>query len=67
MLLRRQDSIPLPAWARLPPPACCRLHAATHDLGSGKPLMLLIHGFPETWACWRNQLQVDAALPAVCR
>lgn len=36
----------------------CRLHAATHGLGSGKPLMLFLHGFPETWATWRHQLKV---------
>jgi hypothetical protein len=35
-----------------------RLHAATHGLGSGKPLMLLLHGFPETWASWRHQIKV---------
>lgn len=34
-----------------------RLHAATHGLGSGKPLMLFLHGFPETWATWRHQLK----------
>jgi hypothetical protein len=70
MLLLRPALTPrlcswLPAGAvLLALPACCRLHAATHGLGSGKPLMLLIHGFPETWACWRHQLQVAAALPA---
>lgn len=35
-----------------------RLHAATHGLGTGKPLMLLLHGFPETWASWRHQIRV---------
>ena len=24
--------------------------------GSGKPLMLLVHGFPEAWFSWRHQM-----------
>lgn len=45
----------------LPPPAHrARLHAATHGLGSGKPLLVLLHGFPETWAAWRHQIKVQA-------
>jgi hypothetical protein len=24
--------------------------------GSGKPLMLLVHGYPEGWFCWKHQL-----------
>ncbi|KAI7839809.1 hypothetical protein COHA_006607 [Chlorella ohadii] len=34
-----------------------KLHVATHGLGTGKPLMLFLHGFPETWASWRHQIQ----------
>ncbi|KAL4419387.1 hypothetical protein ABPG77_002914 [Micractinium sp. CCAP 211/92] len=34
-----------------------KLHAATHGLGSGKPLLVLLHGFPETWAAWRHQIK----------
>ena len=44
------------AWPRR------RLHVATHGLGSGKPLILFLHGFPETWASWRHQIQVSRAL-----
>ncbi len=33
-----------------------RLHAATAGLGSGRPLLLLLHGFPETWHSWRHQI-----------
>jgi pimeloyl-ACP methyl ester carboxylesterase len=41
----------------LPGPAG-RIHAV--ELGSG-PLVLLLHGFPESWYSWRHQLPVLAA------
>ena len=34
-----------------------RIHCVEH--GSG-PLVLLIHGFPESWYSWRHQLPVIA-------
>ncbi|HEX7355849.1 MAG TPA: alpha/beta hydrolase [Mycobacteriales bacterium] len=36
----------------------CRFHVA--ELGEG-PLVLLLHGFPEFWWCWREQLTGLAA------
>jgi epoxide hydrolase 4 len=33
-----------------------RLHAVTAGLQDGKPVILL-HGFPEFWYSWRNQIQ----------
>jgi hypothetical protein len=35
-----------------------RLHAATHGLGTGKPLMVLLHGCPELWVSWKHQIKV---------
>src|SRR5258706_11332945 len=35
-----------------------RLHCA--EMGQG-PLVLLLHGFPECWVTWRNQLPALAA------
>ncbi|WP_154686138.1 alpha/beta fold hydrolase, partial [Streptomyces himastatinicus] len=35
-----------------------RIHAV--EEGSG-PLVLLLHGFPETWHSWRHQLPALAA------
>jgi epoxide hydrolase 4 len=32
------------------------LHAATTGLGSGRKLLLLLHGFPESWQSWRHQI-----------
>lgn len=36
----------------------CRFHVA--ELGEG-PLVLLLHGFPEFWWCWRDQMESLAA------
>ncbi|MHB1667728.1 MAG: alpha/beta fold hydrolase [Thiomonas sp.] len=36
-------------------PSGIRLHAASAG-EQGKPLMLLVHGFPECWAAWQAQL-----------
>jgi hypothetical protein len=52
----------------------CRLHAVRTSKGSGKPLMLLVHGFPEAWFSWRHQMEAfrrgrwlqQAAFLAVC-
>ena len=42
--------------------AACRLHTAeTGASAAGKPLMLLVHGFPEMWYSWRHQLQAFEA------
>eukprot|EP00887_Chlorella_sp_A99_P008273 scaffold12.g8273.t1 len=39
------------------------LHVArTGGAASGKPLLLLVHGFPEGWWCWRFQLEVCGSL-----
>lgn len=35
-----------------------RMHYA--EAGSG-PLVLFLHGFPETWFCWRHQIPALAA------
>ena len=33
-----------------------------HVVGQGAgPLVLLCHGFPETWRCWRHQIPALAA------
>ncbi|KAL4439753.1 hypothetical protein ABPG75_002754 [Micractinium tetrahymenae] len=49
---------PLPGMAHLEVDnGGVKLHAATHGLGSGKPLLVLLHGFPETWAAWRHQIK----------
>jgi len=36
----------------------CRIHVA--EVGDG-PLVLFVHGFPESWYSWRNQLPAVAA------
>ncbi|WP_042381285.1 alpha/beta fold hydrolase [Streptacidiphilus melanogenes] len=43
---------------RLVPSPAGRIHLV--EQGSG-PLVLLVHGFPESWYSWRNQLPVLAA------
>lgn len=35
----------------------CRLHVASMGRAAGKPLMLMLHGFPESWISWRHQLE----------
>ncbi|XP_057952886.1 uncharacterized protein LOC131146998 [Malania oleifera] len=32
------------------------MHVAEQGSGSGRPLVLLIHGFPELWYSWRHQI-----------
>ncbi|KAL4431408.1 hypothetical protein ABPG75_006664 [Micractinium tetrahymenae] len=34
-----------------------KLHAVRTSKGSGKPLMLFVHGFPEFWFSWRHQME----------
>lgn len=33
-----------------------KLHAVRTSKGSSKPLMLMVHGFPEAWFSWRHQM-----------
>ncbi|WP_041822395.1 alpha/beta fold hydrolase [Streptomyces davaonensis] len=49
---------PAPVTHRLIPSPAGRIHLA--ESGSG-PLVLLIHGFPESWYSWRHQLPALAA------
>lgn len=57
---RRHPHTPLPTPALNPAPAAPaaprRLHVARTSKGSGKPLLLLVHGFPEAWFSWRHQM-----------
>ncbi|MFC9975692.1 alpha/beta fold hydrolase [Spirillospora sp. NPDC127200] len=43
---------------RLVPSPAGRIHLVEQGAG---PLVLLLHGFPETWHCWHRQLPVLAA------
>jgi pimeloyl-ACP methyl ester carboxylesterase len=49
---------PEPAAHRLVPSPAGRIHLV--EQGSG-PLVLLVHGFPESWYSWRHQLPALAA------
>ena len=55
------------ATSPLPPPTPNRLHAAALGLGSGKPLLLFVHGFPQDWTCWRNQIKASVLVGGCCR
>ncbi len=35
----------------------CRFHAVIAGADPSKPLMLMLHGFPEMWYSWRHQLE----------
>ncbi|MFE6973854.1 alpha/beta fold hydrolase [Streptomyces sp. NPDC057682] len=52
-----QQSVPAPVHRTVPGPAG-RIHLV--EQGSG-PLVLLVHGFPESWYSWRRQLPALAA------
>ena len=43
---------------RLVPSTAGRIHVVEQGTG---PLVLLVHGFPESWYSWRHQLPVLAA------
>lgn len=51
-------ALPSDVTHRLVPSPAGRIHVA--ELGSG-PLVLLLHGFPESWYSWRRQLPALAA------
>ncbi len=53
----RTDRIPPPTHRLVPSPAG-RIHLVEQGAG---PLVLLVHGFPESWFSWRHQLPVLAA------
>jgi pimeloyl-ACP methyl ester carboxylesterase len=44
-----------------------RLHCAEAGAGKGRPLVVLLHGFPAFWWCWREQMTAlaDAGLHVV--
>jgi pimeloyl-ACP methyl ester carboxylesterase len=42
-----------------------KLHCAVAG-EAGRPLMLMLHGFPEFWACWRGVMQHFAARGWLC-
>jgi epoxide hydrolase 4 len=33
-----------------------KLHAVSHGAGQARPLLVFLHGFPETWHSWRHQI-----------
>ncbi|MFF6998812.1 alpha/beta fold hydrolase [Streptomyces sp. NPDC008313] len=49
---------PTPAVHRLVPSPAGRIHLVEQGTG---PLVLLVHGFPESWYSWRHQLPALAA------
>jgi pimeloyl-ACP methyl ester carboxylesterase len=49
---------PHPLTHRLVPSPAGRIHLVEQGIG---PLVLLVHGFPESWYSWRHQLPVLAA------
>src|ERR1043166_1970721 len=56
-----EDRMPDPTRAvthRLVPSPAGRIHLVRQGTG---PLVLLVHGFPESWYSWRHQLPVLAA------
>ena len=54
-----------PATPPLPLPP--RIHMVRTSKGSGKPLMLMVHGFPEAWFSWRAQMAAfRCGGPGVC-
>lgn len=47
----------------------CRIHAVSPGRQRDKPLMLMVHGFPETWYSWwvaGGVMQVDAFEHSKC-
>lgn len=48
---------PRPVFLTTPGPSRCRIHAVRTGKGSGKPLLLFVHGFPEFWFSWKHQLE----------
>lgn len=51
---------------RCPALPCARLHAVRTERRSGKPLMLFLHGFPESWFSWRHQMVSCADRSGAC-
>jgi pimeloyl-ACP methyl ester carboxylesterase len=46
---------------RFVPANAARFHIAETEAASDAPLVVLLHGFPQMWWAWRNQLPVLAA------
>ncbi|KXZ53409.1 SYP2 protein [Gonium pectorale] len=59
---RRPEQLPLPAYLEglvhehLDVGGGVKLHAVGFGRQPGKPLLLFLHGFPECWYSWREQL-----------